>query len=103
MDLSRRLKFQGILEELLGSRNVYFQPTNNTSMKYPAIVYELDQESVDHADNRKYRMQRRYSVTCIDQDPDSETPTKLSMLPYSSFNRFFVQDTLNHTVYTIHY
>lgn len=103
MGLNRRLELQSILEGILGSKNVYFQPPSNITMKYPAILYERTQESTDHADNGRYRSQKRYKVTCIDRDPDSETPDKIANLQYSLFDRFFIQDNLNHTVYNIHY
>ena len=35
-----RLELQSVLEQTLGSRNVYFQPPASVKMKYPAIVYE---------------------------------------------------------------
>ena len=37
-----RLELQTLLEEILGSRNVYFQPPESVKMNYPAIVYSLD-------------------------------------------------------------
>ena len=43
------------------------------------------------------------AVTVIDRDPDSDIPNLVAALPTSSFNRFFVADGLNHTVYTIYF
>ena len=40
--MSRRTELQTLLEEILGSKNVYFQPPDTVSMKYPAIVYSLN-------------------------------------------------------------
>lgn len=99
----RRLRFQAILESILGSRNVYFQPPNNVTMKYPAIIYEHDRNDVTRADNGIYGLRKRYQVTYIDQDPDSSIPDVLAHLPYSNFDRHFVADHLNHSVLNIHY
>lgn len=40
--MASRLNLQTFLEEILESRNVYFQPPESVKMKYPAIVYALD-------------------------------------------------------------
>lgn len=37
--MASRLDLQTFLEELLESKNVYFQPPESVKMKYPAIVY----------------------------------------------------------------
>ena len=103
MDLSRRLELQTLLEGLLGTSNVHFQPPPNIQMKYPAIVYELDDIHTDFADNRPYYSEKRYQVTVIDRDPDSGIPNKIAMLPKNSFNRFFVANGLNHTVFTLYF
>ena len=37
--MANRLDLQALLEDLLGSRNVYYQPPESVKMNYPAIVY----------------------------------------------------------------
>lgn len=103
MGLSQRLKFQAILESILGSKNVYFQPPNNLNLKYPAIIYEHDRNEVKRADNGVYGLRKRYQVTYIDRDPDSPIPDVLAHLPYSIFDRSFPSDNLNHSVLNIYY
>ena len=49
--MASRLDLQTFLEELLKSKNVYFQPPESVKMKYPAIVYALDDIENVHADN----------------------------------------------------
>lgn len=100
--MERRLKLQGLLEKNLGSRHVYFQPPDNVQMIYPAIVYELDDINCLHADNNPYTQDPAYSVTLIDENPDSEYVEKLSSLPKCSFERFYKADNLNHWVYKIY-
>lgn len=98
-----RIELQQVLEDLLGSRNVYFQPPASLRMAYPAIVYEWDNESVRYADNVRHRVHRRYSVTSIDRDPDSLTPDKIAQLPYASFAQSFKANDLNHVVYNLYF
>ena len=39
-EVDRRNDLQKLLVEVLGSKNVYFQPPESVKMKYPAIVYQ---------------------------------------------------------------
>lgn len=99
--MAPRLELQALLESLLGSRNVYFQPPTNTSMKYPCIVYSRDDIRVDHADDRPYTKRTRYQVTVIDANPDSDIPGKISDLPLCTFDRFYTSDKLNHDTFQL--
>lgn len=101
--LQRRLELQKILETLLGSRNVYYQPPDSVMLKYPCIMYDLDSEQTVFADNDQYKSSKRYMITVIDRDPDSFIPGKVSKLPYSSFSRRYKADSLNHTVYNLYF
>lgn len=97
-----RLELQTLLETM-GATEVYFQPPNNKAMVYPCIRYELDNVSIQYADNKPHRVDPRYTVTIIDRDPDSDIPKKIALLPLCSFNRFFTADNLNHFVYTLYF
>jgi hypothetical protein len=72
-------------------------------MKYPCIVYNRDEAVTKFADNSPYRYTKRYQVTIIDRDPDSDIPGKVAALPQCLFNRFFVADNLNHDVYNLYF
>jgi hypothetical protein len=101
--MAPRAQLQFLLEEVLGSDQVYFQPPDRMLIAYPCIVYKRDNANTDFADNRPYRIETRYMVTVIDRDPDSLIPGKVAELPSCSFNRFFVADNLNHDVYTLYF
>lgn len=101
--MAPRQSLHEILKDLLGSGNVYFQPPSNVRMKYPAIVYSRDDIKTDFADNRPYKNMRRYQVTVIDKDPDSDIHEKLLDLPRCSYDRFFAAEDLNHDVYNLYY
>lgn len=88
---------------LLGSRNVYFQPPPSVKMKYDAIVYTLGNNDVKHADDRRYLISKRYTVTAISSNPDSDLYERLMEMPYTRFDRFYTSDNLNHWVITLYY
>lgn len=98
-----RVELQQILEDILGSGNVYFQPPASVKMAYPAIVYELSDIENEHADNVPYVQRTRYSITVIDKDPDSRIPFAISKLPACSFDRAYKSDNLNHYVLNLYY
>lgn len=97
-----RLQLQALLEVLLGSENVYFQPPSNVDMLFPAIVYQRDNVRTEYADNNPYSNRKRYQVTVIDKNPDSDIPDKVAALPLCSFNRFYVVDKLNHDAFNLY-
>lgn len=100
-----REALQTLFEELLGSRNVYFQPPESVKLKYPCIVYERSDVRTSSANNHIYLNHKQYTVTYIDEDPDSEIPDKLLELPYCSLNPggHFISDNLNHDVFTLYF
>lgn len=103
MALTGRLALHEELCTLLGSRNVYFRPTDHTKMKYPAITYERSNMDVRFADNNPYLTYDAYTVTIVDEDPDSEFVEKLAYFPMSRFSRHYTADGLNHDVFTIYH
>lgn len=101
--MGSRLELQEIFENLLESRNVYYQPPASVLMKYPAIVYSRDDIETFHANNRPYGQVVAYSVTVIDKNPDSEYVKKVAMLPLCEYDRHYIADNLNHDVFTIYF
>ena len=69
--MGTRLELQSKLEELLGTRNVYYQPAENLQMAYPAIKYQKADDVTFHGDNIKYMNRNCYEVTVIDELPDN--------------------------------
>jgi hypothetical protein len=101
--MGQRLDLQTILEGILGSRYVYFQPPANVQIQYPCIVYAKDSADTRFADNSPYRHTKRYQVTVIDRNPDSEIPDKVAALPMTLFNRWFAADNLHHDVFNVYF
>jgi hypothetical protein len=94
---------QSLLEGLLGSSEVYFQPPDDIEMVYPAIVYNLDFENAQHADNRPYARKMRWIITVISRDPMEPVRDLIAELPLCSFERAFPAAGLNHQVFTLFY
>lgn len=101
--MNNRVKLQKILEDILGSRNVYYQPPATVKMGYPAIVYSRSNIENIHADNAVYRQNNSYEIIVIDKHPDSEIVRNVSLLPHCRFLRHYVADNLNHDVFTLYF
>lgn len=99
----RRVELQRMLEGLLGTRNVYFQPPTGMKLQYPCIVYHLDTANDVHANDRIYRRLYRYNLTYITKNPEDPMRDTIDDLQYCRFDRSFASDNLNHFVYTIYY
>ncbi len=101
--MASRLELQTLLETILGSRNVYYQPPESVKMSYPAIVYSRSKIGNIHANDLPYLQLHAYSVIVIDKDPDSEFVDAISVLPYCEHVRHYTSDNLNHDVFTLYY
>ena len=101
--MAPRTQLQSLLETLLGSENVYFNPPVTTQIAYPCIIYSRDLSNVQHADNEPFRRTKRYQVKLISEDPDDGTFEELAGLPMSTHSRSFKVGQLNHDVFDIFY
>lgn len=99
--MGQRLELHELLKTLLGSSNVYFQPPSGHVMQYPCIRYERSNIRSKSADNGPYKLQKEYTLTVIDANPDSLIPDKVSKLPQCIFDRAYKADNLNHDVFNI--
>ena len=79
--MASRLELQEKLEELLGSKSVYYQPPESVKMEYPAIRYSKSRIDVKRADNYIYSKNIRYELIVIDRKPDNPVIDKLLELP----------------------
>ena len=98
-----RISLDNILRECLGSTSVYYNPPENIKMHYPCIVYDRDDSYTSRANDKLYYKMKRYRITVIDRDPDSEIPDAIEELPYCNFNRSYKADGLCHFVFTLYY
>lgn len=102
--MGRRLKLQTELEELLGTRNVYFQPPESKKLQYDCIIYSRSNIASEKANNKNYINTDRYDVMFLSRDPDSEMPYKiLNHFEYCTYGRHYVADNIYHDVFTLYY
>lgn len=105
--MSRRMKLHNILCDILLCNErgpecrAYFQPPPSIKMKYPAIVYALDDIENVFANDGVYLSERRYSIIVVDSDPDSNLVGKVASMPTCRFNRYYTKDNLNYYVFEI--
>lgn len=95
----RRLELHELLKEFCP--NVYFQPSNNVTISFPAIVYKRAPANTKHAGNKPYNVADQYEITAIDRDPDSGIHRMVATLPSARHSQFFIFEGLNHDVYTL--
>ena len=101
--MADRLELHSVLQELLGSSNIYYQPPESIKMQYDAIRYSKKTIDSKYANDRKYSMIDCYEVIVISRLPDNPVIKKLLSLPYCSYDRHYVADNLHHDVLTIYW
>lgn len=101
--MAGRPDLQTLLENLLGSRNVYYQPPESVKLQYPAIIYSRKTIENRFANNSVYKQNNAYDITVIYADPDSDLPIKISNLPLCRFDRHYTADNLNHDTFTLYF
>lgn len=99
--MTSQTELQAMLEDILESENVYFQPPASVEMSYPAIGYSRSGIESTHANNAVYRQEDSYELIVMDYDPDSEIARKVSRLPRCRHVRHYVTDNLNYDVFTL--
>lgn len=102
--MNNRLQLQTILEGLVGTKNVYFQPPASVNLIYPCVVYNIGSGNAKYANDTLYVYKHSYNVTFIYKRPNLDIIERvLETLPMSRFDRSFCSDGLNHYIFTIYY
>lgn len=101
--MDKRLELHALLEETLGSKNVYFETPPNFKMKYPCIRYRRASIVPTFADDIPYLLQNRYEIIAIYQDPDNDLPERIAKLPTAQHVRPYTADNLHHDVFMMYY
>lgn len=101
--MGTRIELQMLLENLLGSKNVYYQPPETLKINYPAIIYSKNSIDKKNADDKGYRLTTRYDLTVVDRRPDNPVILKLLELPYCSYDRPYQSDNLHHDSLTLYF
>lgn len=101
--MENRLSLHEVLCDILGSRNVYFQPPENIKMNYPAIIYSREGIDSTHADDMKYLHNHRYQIMVVGTDPDTDLIDKMLEIQRCRYDRHYIADNLHHDVFTLYY
>lgn len=99
----KRLELHEFLCRIIGDRRCYYSPPTGFEMEYPCIKYELADTWAIHADNIPYLRSLQWTVTVIDEDPDSKIADTFLDLPKCRFDRKFASDDLNHFVFSLYF
>lgn len=101
--MATRLDLQRRFEDILESKNVYYQPPESIKLKYPCIIYSLSDIYARNADDMHYSMQKAYTVTVISRDPDNTIAESILQFPRTRFDRRYIADNLYHDILTLYY
>jgi len=101
--MAPRENLQKLLEDLLGSTDVHFQPGPKTELNYPCIVYTRGTARTAFASNSPYRYTKQYQITVIDRNPDSAIPDRVAQLQLCTHVRWFAADGLNHDIFNLYF
>ena len=97
-----RIELHSMLEELMESDKVYFQPPASKKISYPCIIYRINKVNNTYSNNNIYKQDYFYELILVDSNPDSKYFHKLCKLPNCVFKHFYVSDNLNHFVFSIY-
>ena len=101
--MASRLELQNKLEELLGSRSVYYQPPKSKQISYPAIIYTKVRPNTIKADNLNYIKTNCYEISVISAKIDHPVIEKIMEFPMCSYDRRFESDNLYHDIFRLYY
>ncbi len=102
--INSRLTFDRMLkEEIMHCDSVYFQPPSSLKLKYPCIVYNLndinDKKADEISDDRHYQ----FRLTLISPNPDNNIVDKIMNLKYAKYVRSFSTQGLYHYMFDINF
>ena len=90
--------------EILGLRNVYYNPPESVKLQYPCIKYSMPGMDQKYANDGLYVATNKYEVIVIDPDPDSKIYcTILKRFPMCRLDQRYKADNLDHSVLTLYY
>lgn len=98
-----RLLLQNIFEDILKSKNVYYQPPANIKLKFPCIIYRKSKIRTIRADNRFYGKNDEYAVTYISKTVDDDVILKILELETCTHDRRYTSDNLYHDAFTLYF
>lgn len=102
--MDRRLELHERLIEILGNKNVYFQPPASVYLSYPCVIYNIGNGDIKRADNSVYMHTNSYEIMFIYKSPNTEILEQmLGSFTMCNVSRVYVADNLNHYVFNVYY
>ena len=88
--MERRYKLNEALQKVLGSKNVYFQPSENVKIQYDCIIRYINHDF--------------YELIAITRNPDSHIVDDLEQaFEYCEHQRSYITNGLYHHVIYLYY
>lgn len=97
-----RIDLKNRLEDLLKGDGItlYFQPPANKAMKYPCIIYEVEDAEILYAEDKAYGAYIGYQIMLITRKPDEKITAKiLKNIPFVRFDRAYISENLYHYIF----
>lgn len=102
--MAARLELHEKLCEVLGSKDVYYQPPESIKLRYPCIIYERSKTNIRYADNNIYNTVKSYDLTVVYKNADSDLHDRiLASFRMIQHDRSFKNDNLYHDVFKLYY
>lgn len=103
--MSKRMLIRSILNDSISKTNesykLFYNPTDNTTLTYPCVLYKRSGITQRHADNLGYHSSEEYQVTIIDKRVDSPLIDVLLTNQYCRYVNEFIVDNMHHTILRI--
>lgn len=98
-----RLELHQKLTDILGSKNVYYQPPQSFRMSFPCIVYSRVKLGLTYADDGGYNYDSKYNIVVIYTNPDDDLVYKILLnFPMCSHDSHYVTDNLYHDAFSLY-
>ena len=94
-----RLELHGQLQNLFPELTLYFNPPSKIELKYPCIVYTVDNYETNEANNEVYTVATIYQVTVMSRIPGIDSKPIFGIVGVNHVNTFTNQDIF-HEVFT---
>ena len=102
--MERRYELNDALKKVLGSNNVYFQPSENIKLNYDCIIYKKGKAKKFRANNNIYINKDFYELLVISKKPDNHIVDELEKsFKYCEHQTSYTANGLYHSVVNLFY
>ena len=94
---------RALLETLVPSGNVYYQPPESLKLSCPCIIFGREALDTKFANDKPYSIYTKFKITVVDRDPDSPIVLAVAALPSCKFSRRYTANNLYHDGFNIYF